>query len=56
MSSHRKDQRNPKGDKPSKESPNEPATAPESDHTVADPHPDTEEGYDRATKVPMTGL
>jgi hypothetical protein len=56
MSSHRKDEPNPKGDKPSKESPNEPATDPERDRTVSDPHPDTEEGYDRATKVPMTGL
>ena len=56
MSSHQKEQPNPKGDKPSKESPNEPASAPKGDRPVSDPHPDTEEGYDRATKVPMTGL
>jgi hypothetical protein len=56
MSSRQDHQPNPNGDKPSKESPNEPATAPKGDDRVSDPHPDTEEGYGRATKVPMTGL
>jgi hypothetical protein len=56
MTSHKNEQPNPKGDKPSKESPNEPASVPANDRNVSDPHPDTEEGYDRATKVPMTGL
>jgi hypothetical protein len=56
MSFRKREQANPKGDKPSKESPNEPASVPKRDDKVSDPHPDTEEGYGRATKVPMTGL
>ncbi|MDC9824238.1 hypothetical protein PRN20_10860 [Devosia sp. ZB163] len=56
MSSTKHEKPNPKGDKPSKESPNEPATGSKDDRKVSDPHPDTEEGYGRATEVPMTGL
>jgi hypothetical protein len=56
MTSHSKEQPKPRSDKPSKENPNEPATRTADDHEVSDPHPDTEEGYDRDTKVPMTGL
>lgn len=55
MSSN-KDQQNPSGDRPSKESPNEPSPKKDSDKSVKDPHPDTEEGYGRDSKVPMTGL
>jgi hypothetical protein len=47
---------NPRGDKPSKASPNEPASAPKDKRQVSDPHPDTEQGYDRDSKVPTTGL
>jgi len=43
---------NPRGDKPGKKSPNEPA----GQGKDTDPHPDTEEGYDRNTKIPATGL
>ena len=48
--------RNPRGDKPGKASPNEPASVPKDKRQVSDPHPDTEEGYDRDSKVPTTGL
>jgi len=30
--------------------------APGQGNSVTDPHPDTEEGYDKDRKVPMTGL
>ena len=30
--------------------------APGQGNRVTDPHPDTEEGYDKDRKVPMTGL
>lgn len=43
---------NPAGDRPAPESPNEPL----SNADTADPHPDSEEGYDRKTKIPTTGL
>lgn len=56
MTTKTTEQPNPKGDKPGRESPNEPASTPKGDPKVSDPHPDTEEGYGRATKVPMTGL
>ncbi len=48
---------NPKGDEPGKESPNEPVS-PSRGNTrrVDDPHPDTEEGYGRDSKVPTEGL
>jgi hypothetical protein len=49
-------ERNPRGDKPSKESPNEPAGKHEGDRDVSDPHPSTEQGYGRDSKVPTTGL
>lgn len=46
---------NPRGDSPSPESPNEPVPSRDK-KPVSDPHPDSEEGYDRDSKVPMTGL
>jgi hypothetical protein len=49
-------QANPSGDRPSKESPNERSRADKGGKAVKDPHPDTEEGYGRDSKVPMTGL
>lgn len=55
MSAKPTEQPDPKGDKSSKESPNETVSS-KGDRKVSDPHPDTEEGYDRATEVPMTGL
>lgn len=56
MTSNKKRQPNPSGERPSQESPNEPTTDPRKDRPVSDPHPDNEQGYDRDTKVPMTGL
>lgn len=51
---------NPKGDRPGKDSPNGPVRdgrpGPNDSTKVSDPHPDTEEGYDRDHKIPMTGL
>ena len=47
---------NPRGNKPNKVSQNEPASVPKDNLQVFDPHPSTEEGYDRDSKVPTTGL
>lgn len=46
----------PPGDEPGPESPNEPVPSRKPGPKVSDPHPDTEAGYDRKSKVPVTGL
>jgi hypothetical protein len=56
MAFHEKDRPSPEGDKSSKQSSERPAPDSKGGKKAPDPHPATEEGYDRPAKVPMTGL
>lgn len=56
MTEKRKDTPNLNPNPPGKQRPGSPRPDVQKDRQVTDPHPDTEEGYDKDRKVPMTGL